>query len=76
MPTIRERFGRVREIYPFAIIEANGLDAFVIESESMSIDSDGRLVFTTGKKIVGAVKEGQWQRVVRGVTLGQLTGEK
>jgi len=78
MPTIRERFAKTPEIaviQPFAIVEVNGLDGFVIEAELLTIDLDGRLVFTTDGQIVGVVEQGQWNRVMRGITLEALTGE-
>ena len=77
MPTIRELFKRPEiTVHPFAIMEHGGVDVFVIESESMGIDGDGRLVFVTDGEMVGAVESGQWQRVVRGITLEDLAGEK
>jgi len=76
MPTIRERFAKAPTVIePFAIIEANGVDVFVIEAELLTIGPNGRLVFITDGQIVGAVEQGQWKRVMRGIRLEELTGE-
>ncbi len=76
MPTLRERIKKASlTVHPFAVVEANRVDGFVMEAEALTIDAVGRLVFTTGGQIVGAVDQGQWNRVMRGITLEALTGE-
>jgi len=72
MPTLKERvtdwLSRKRALISFGITDETG-GMFFIEAHNFTLDSDGRLLFWKGRRVISVIEAGKWQRILEGISL-------
>lgn len=78
MPTLKERFTDLRErlassLAPasFGVVDSRGEMYFVLAGR-LVVTKSGRLVFRRYGVVCAAVAEGKWERVLKGIALGDI----
>jgi len=82
MPTLRERFTdfvkkvtrRIADLFAptsFSIVD-NREEMYFVSAHRFTVSKSGRLLFWRRGVICAAVAEGQWRRVLKGITLDDV----
>jgi hypothetical protein len=78
MPTLRERFTnlvkKASNLFApasFGVVDDRE-EMFFVPADRLTVNKSGRLLFWRGGVICAAVAEGQWRRVLKGITLDDM----